>query len=110
MAKMLVTLTAIATPSRSPSDHVMVHSDSRCQPLQLVSAFATEGAAAVTFAEQKEPTEHTTNLDSHTRTRIAGKNVLVIHVLDKKVNGAGFDPAQGKVKDASLISVALGRM
>jgi hypothetical protein len=35
MTKMLVTPTATTTPSRSPSHHVMVHSDSRHQRLPL---------------------------------------------------------------------------
>jgi hypothetical protein len=60
------------------------------------------------FAEQQDPTEHTTNLDiSHADTCHAGRNVLVVHVLDKKVNVAGFDPTQGKVKDLHLMSGAL---
>jgi hypothetical protein len=29
------------------------------------------------------------------------------HLLDKKVNITGFDPAQGKVKDLDLVSAAL---
>jgi hypothetical protein len=59
------------------------------------------------FAVQLDPTEHTTNLDSHTDTWVVGKNVLVIHVVDKKVNVTGFDPAQGKVKDHNIVSGAL---
>jgi hypothetical protein len=35
------------------------------------------------------------------------KNVLVVHMLDKNVNVAGFDPAQVNVKDLDLISGAL---
>jgi hypothetical protein len=73
-----------------------------------VSLFATEEeAAAVTFAEQWNRTEPTTNLDSHANTCIASKNVLIVHILDKKANVAGLDPMQGKVKDLDLTSGAL---
>jgi uncharacterized Zn ribbon protein len=68
---------------------------------------ATERAAAVTFTEQQDPKEHKTHLDSHADTCVAGDNVLVVHVLDKKVNVTGFDPAQGKVKDLDLVLGAL---
>jgi hypothetical protein len=46
-------------------------------------------------------------LDSHADTCLAGKNVLVVHILDKKVNVTGFDPMQGKLKDLNLVSGAL---
>jgi hypothetical protein len=73
-----------------------------------VSAFATEqAAAAVTFAEQQDLTEHTTNLDSHANACVAGENDFVVHVLDKKVNVTGFNPKPGKVKDLDLVSGAL---
>jgi hypothetical protein len=61
----------------------------------------------VTFAEQQDRTEHVTGLDSHADTCVAGNDVLVVHVLDKKVNVTGFNPAQRKVKDLDLMSCAL---
>jgi hypothetical protein len=75
----------------------------------LISAFATERIAATTRAEEtlEDPTEHPTDLDSHANTCGVGKNALIVHLLDKKVNVAGFDPTQGKVKDLNLVSAAL---
>jgi hypothetical protein len=62
----------------------------------------------MTQAEQMDdPTEHTTDLDSHADTCVVGKNAMIVHLLDKKVNVTGFDPAQGKVKDLDLVSAAL---
>jgi hypothetical protein len=46
-------------------------------------------------------------LDSHADTCVVGKNALIVHLLDKKVNVTGFDPTQGKVKDLNLVSAAL---
>ena len=71
--------------------------------------FATERQTGTTFAEQRfeDPTEHPADLDSHADTCVVGKHALTVHLLDKKVNAAGFDPAQGKVKDLDLIAAAL---
>jgi hypothetical protein len=49
--------------------------------------------------------EHSTDLDSHADTCVVGKNALIVHMLDKKVNVTGFDPAQGKVKDLNLVKL-----
>ena len=54
-----------------------------------------------------DPTEHPTDLDSHAYTCVVGKHALIVHLLEKKVNVTGFDPAQGKVKDLNLVSAAL---
>jgi hypothetical protein len=72
-------------------------------------AFATKRVAATTHAKEnlKGPTEHPTDLDSHADTCVVGKNALIAHQLDKKVNVTGFDPTQGKVKDLNLVSAAL---
>jgi hypothetical protein len=51
--------------------------------------------------------EHPTDMDSHADTCVVGKNTLIMHKLDKKVNVTGFDPTQGKVKDLDLVSAAL---
>jgi hypothetical protein len=57
--------------------------------------------------QSEDPAEHPTDLDSHADACVVGKNVLVNHALNKKVNVTGFDPSQGKVKDLSLVSAAL---
>ncbi len=71
--------------------------------------FATERNTGVTHAKAQmmDTTEHPINLDSHADTCIVGKNVLIDHVLDKKVNVTDFDPAQGKVRDLNLVTAAL---
>ena len=75
----------------------------------MVSAFATERIAATTRAKEslEDPTEHPTDLDSHADTCVVGRNALIVHLLDKKVNVTGFDPTQGKVEDLNLVSAAL---
>jgi hypothetical protein len=57
--------------------------------------------------QMEDPSEHPTDLDSHADACVVGKNVLIVHVLGKKVNVTGFDPLQGKVKDLDLVSAAL---
>jgi hypothetical protein len=64
--------------------------------LRRVDAFMTERSSGMTALDMDDTTEHPTGLDSHADTCIAGMNVLIIHVLDKKVNVTGFDPSQGK--------------
>jgi hypothetical protein len=54
-----------------------------------------------------DATEHPTDLDSHADTCVVGKNALIVHLLNKKVNVTGFDPSLGKVKDLDLVSAAL---
>ena len=54
-----------------------------------------------------DASEHPTDLDSHADTCVVGKNALIIHILNKKVNVTGFDPSLGKVKDLDLVSAAL---
>ena len=65
-------------------------------------------ASATSATHQlNDPTEHPTDLDSHAYTCVVGKHALIVHLLEKKVNVTGFDPAQGKVKDLDLVSAAL---
>jgi hypothetical protein len=60
------------------------------------------------FAETRTyNTEHPTNLDSHANKCVVGKNALIVHILNKKVNVTGFDPSLGKVKDLDLVLAAL---
>jgi hypothetical protein len=54
-----------------------------------------------------DATEHLTILDSHADTCVLGKDALIVHLLNKKVNVTGFHPTLGKVKDLDLISAAL---
>jgi hypothetical protein len=51
--------------------------------------------------------EHPADLDSHADASVIGKNALIMHVLEKRVNVTGVDPLQGKVKDLNLVSAAL---
>jgi hypothetical protein len=57
--------------------------------------------------QMEDSSEHTADLDGHANACVAGKNALIVHMLDKKVNASGFDPSQGKVKDLDLVSAAL---
>jgi hypothetical protein len=58
-------------------------------------------------ATELQVKEHSTDLDSHADTCVVGKNALIVHLLDKKVNVTGFDPTQGKIKGLDLVSAAL---
>jgi hypothetical protein len=57
--------------------------------------------------QMEDPSEHPADLDSHADACVVGKNVLIVHVLKKKVIATGFDPLQGKEKDLDLASAAL---
>ena len=75
----------------------------------MCSAFTTEREAGMVLAEtHTDASEHPTDLDSHADTCVVGKNALIDHILNKKVNVTGFDPSLGKeVKDLDLVSAAL---
>ncbi len=74
----------------------------------MYSAFTTKREAGMVLAEtHTNASEHPTDLDSHADTCVIGKNALIVHILNKKVNVTGFDPSFGKVKDLDLVSAAL---
>jgi hypothetical protein len=51
--------------------------------------------------------EVTTELDSHADTCVVGRNCLITHTYDKKVNVSGYDPKLGTMKGMSIVSAAL---
>jgi hypothetical protein len=67
-------------------------------------AFAAEQFAGMTHAKQQreDPTEHPTDLDSHSDTCVVRKHALILHTLNKKVNITGFDPRKAKFKTSTL--------
>jgi hypothetical protein len=51
--------------------------------------------------------EFSTELDSHADTCVVGRNCLVTHTFDKKVNVSGYDPQLGSMKGMPIASAAL---
>jgi len=115
MTKTPGTATEDTTPSRSLSaletnqDETAQFLSSKSKDSASASAFTTERGAGMASAAHQldDATEHSTDLDSHADTCVVGKRALIVHLMDKKVNVTGFDPAQGKVKDLDLVSAAL---
>ena len=52
-------------------------------------------------------TRSRTELDSHADTCTIGRNVLVTHIHERKVNVSPYDPALGSVKDLDVVNAAV---
>ena len=48
-----------------------------------------------------------TELDSHSDTCVVGKNALIVHDYDRKVNVAGYDPNQPTAQSLRIVSADL---
>jgi hypothetical protein len=51
--------------------------------------------------------EYSTELDSHADTCVVGRNCLITHTYDKKVNVSGYGPKLGSMKGMSIVSAAV---
>ena len=55
----------------------------------------------------QDESETRTKLDSHADTCVVGKNALIVHDYDRKVNVTGYDPIQPTEKSLRIVSAAL---
>ena len=51
--------------------------------------------------------ETRTELDSHADTCVVGKNTLIVHDYDRKVNVTGYDPNQPTAQSLRIVSADL---
>ena len=55
----------------------------------------------------QDESETRTKLDSHADTCVVGKNALIVHDYDRKVNVTGYDPSQLTAQSLRIVSAVL---